>query len=156
MEIKPSTKLNIEELMSATIFLGGSIEQGNCTDWQAEISPVLQEAGWTVLNPRRDNWDATWVQSKSNPQFVEQVHWELQALNYATHALFYFDPATMAPISLYEFGLYCHSEKLTVVCPEGYWRKGNVDVYCDYFDIQQLSSLEEATEFLKAPANVHG
>jgi hypothetical protein len=33
-----------------------------------------------VLNPRREDWDSSWIQSIDNPQFREQVEWEIYAL----------------------------------------------------------------------------
>jgi hypothetical protein len=28
-----------------------------------------------------------------------------------------------------------HSKKLIVICPDGFWRKGNVEVVCSLYDI---------------------
>ena len=51
----------------------------------------------------------------------------------------YFDPNTKSPVSLLELGLYAHTGKLRVCCPDGFWRKGNVDVICARFGIKTLS-----------------
>lgn len=45
------------------------------------------------------------VQEASNPQFRQQVEWELNALSVADLIVFYFDPATRSPITLLELGL---------------------------------------------------
>jgi hypothetical protein len=47
-----------------------------------------------------------------------------------------FDPKGMAPITLLELGLFAQSDKKIVVCcPDGYWRKGNVDILCSRLGI---------------------
>jgi hypothetical protein len=54
----------------------------------------------------------------------------------------YFAPATKAPITLLELGLAAGSGKLVVCCPEGFWRKGNVEVVCARYDIPLVADLE--------------
>ena len=39
--------------------------------------------------------------------------------------------------------LFARSGKLAVCCPEGYWKKGNVDVVCAIFRVPTAPSLEE-------------
>jgi len=126
------------------VFLAGSIEMGTAVDWQAEVRTKLENIDVVVLNPRRDDWDSSWVQSISNPQFKEQVEWELDMLYEADEIFLYFDPKTKSPISLLELGLFASSRKLTVCCPEGFWRKGNVEIVCDHYDISLFTSLDEA------------
>lgn len=123
------------------LFLAGSIEMGAAEKWQDEVAEMLS-IGCTVLNPRRDNWDTSWVQSLESPQFVEQVEWELEAQGKADIILMYFSPGTKSPITLMELGLFAH-RNLVVCCPEGFWRKGNVDVVCKRYGIRQVDSLLE-------------
>jgi hypothetical protein len=138
------------------VFLAGSIEQGNADNWQRDLGEWLDKHGYNVYNPRREAWDASWVQSKDNPEFREQVEWELEHLNKAEIILFYFQPGTLSPISLLELGLHArirdHRRNLQVyvVCPEGFWRKGNVDIVCDKYSIPVFKSIEEfKAAFLK-------
>ena len=111
-----------------TIFLGGSIEMGKAENWQERLVKEFTNTDLTFLNPRRDDWDSSWTQSIDNPQFYEQVTWEQEALHFSDIIIIYFDPATMSPISLLELGLFASSGKLIVCCPEGFWRKGNVEL----------------------------
>ena len=60
----------------------------------------------------------------------------------------YFDPNTKSPISLLELGLFAQSKKLIVCCPEGFWRKGNVDIVCDRYNIPNYDSLEKLLNYL--------
>lgn len=134
-----------------SVFLAGSIEMGKAYEWQSVAGHALANRGWTVLNPRRDDWDPTWTQSIETPEFVEQVNWELDGLEAATTALFYFQPGTMSPISLMEFGLHAPRFKRTaLVCPKGFWRKGNVDILADRYGIEQQGTLNEAIDYLGA------
>ena len=137
----------------ALVFLAGSIEMGVAENWQEKVCRLLEGSHWTVLNPRRDDWDSTWEQKISNPQFNEQVNWELQGIEEAEHVILYFDPNTKSPITLLELGYIAGSapEKLIVVCPEGYWRKGNVDVVCDRYQIKKASTIEEACKRIYNP-----
>jgi len=146
MIIKPPTPLeNID--FTSSIFLAGSIDMGNAEDWQEKVSTAFPDA--VVLNPRRDAWDASWKQSVDNPQFREQVLWELEALERAKVIACYFSPTSQAPISLLELGLHAHTGKLVVLCPEGYWRKGNVDIVCERYKINTVNSFEELIELCK-------
>lgn len=137
----------------ATIFLAGSIEMGAAENWQTKVAGLLAGTGYTLLNPRRDDWDSSWKQDINNPQFYEQVTWELQGIEDSEWVLMYFDPNTKSPITLLELGLIAgmSPEKLIVVCPEGFWRKGNVDVICDRYRITTAKTIEDA--LTKIPRN---
>lgn len=128
-----------------TVFLAGSIEMGSAEDWQPKVTEALKGFDVQVLNPRRDDWDPTWEQSIDNPQFNEQVTWELDGIDKAGVMVFYFDPATKSPISLMELGLVAESfeKEILVCCPKGFWRKGNVDILCHRNHISLTESLEE-------------
>lgn len=117
------------------VFLAGSIEQGLAENWQTNISKKLSNLDVIIINPRRDDWDSSWVQSVNNPQFYEQVTWEMYGLMNSDVIAMYFDPATKSPISLLELGLHAHDGKLVIYCPNGFWRKGNVDVVAKVYNI---------------------
>lgn len=102
-----------------------------------------------LLNPRREQWNSDWRNVASSRQFRQQVEWELDALEAADAIIMYFDPATKSPISLLELGLYAGTDKLHVVCPSGFWRKGNVDIVCNRYGIKQFTSLTKAVSHIK-------
>ena len=124
------------------IFLAGSIEMGKARDWQTEIADALPNC--TVLNPRRDDWDSSWIQSIDNEQFREQVEWELKAQEEADLILVHFEPEALAPITMMELGLF--RAKAVVHCPEGFWRKGNVDIVCKRYGIPMVKWIEELVQ----------
>ena len=136
-----------------SIFLAGSIEMGIAEDWQSKIEKELDGLDVTIYNPRRDSWDSSWVQSIHNEQFREQVEWELDHLDKSDVIVMYFDENTKSPISLLELGLYASSGKMIVYCPEGFWRKGNVDIVAQRYDIRQVNSFNELLVALKSVAS---
>lgn len=143
IEIKAPQPYNKTKHM---IFLAGSIEMGKAENWQTRVTEALKNYDVTILNPRRDDWDSSWTQTIEDPKFREQVEWELQALEDATEILMYFDPTTKSPISLLELGLFAKTGKLIVCCPEGFWRKGNVDIVCKRYGVMQVDNLNKLYE----------
>ena len=129
------------------VFLAGSIEMGAAVEWQKSTGELLSLAGYIVLNPRRDDWDSTWEQSIENEIFKEQVVWELLGLEKADAVLVHFDPATKSPITLLEIGMLSQLKPgaTFISCPEGYWRRGNVEILCDRYNMGLFDSLHEAT-----------
>jgi hypothetical protein len=142
IEIKPPNPTNIDSNY-LNVFLAGSIEQGKAEDWQTKIITAMSDRQIKFLNPRRESWDSTWVQSLTNPQFVEQVFWELTNLDAADVIVIYIDPNTLSPVTMIEFGLHVRSGKLIVYCPDGFWRKGNIDITCKYYGAEQVETFEE-------------
>lgn len=145
------------------VFLGGSIEMGKAEDWQKRITQAIEAIDPNILvcNPRRPDWDSTWEQRADNPNFAEQVHWELDHLQRANVVVFYFQPNTMSPITLMELGHTLADNKLSqdtlnnpnqtivVCCPDGFWRKGNVDIICQRYGIEVHNTLEDMEQRLK-------
>jgi nucleoside 2-deoxyribosyltransferase len=125
------------------VFLAGSIEMGKATHWQEKVIQELKTYKGTLLNPRRSSWDSSWVQSMNNPRFKEQVEWELTGIEQSDLILFYFDPQTLSPITLMEYGYALGKEKTVIVsCAEPFWRKGNVDIIASRHNITVLTSLD--------------
>jgi hypothetical protein len=139
---KPPTPLAVPAGARA-VFLAGSIDMGAADDWQTRLAAVLAERGGDgeliVLNPRRDAWDASWRQSIDEPRFRGQVEWELDGLERADVIAMWFTPASKAPITLLELGLHARGGKLVVGCPDGFWRRGNVEVVCARFGVPLLA-----------------
>lgn len=130
---------------SPIVFLAGTIDMGTGPDWQAEVAMRLasQPVSVTVLNPRRDDWDDTWEQSIDNEQFRNQVEWELQAMEDAAVIVVHFAPDSFSPITLLELGLAARQGKAIVYCPEGFYRKGNVDIVCARYNVRTADSLDD-------------
>ena len=149
--IKPPFSLSKAGANISTIFLAGSIEMGSSDDWQSKIEEHLNSRGdeLVILNPRRDSWDSSWTQEFTNPQFYQQVNWELSCLDAASLIIMYFSPDTKSPISLLELGLYANSGKIVVCCPDGFWRKGNVEIVCENYGIPLYETFEDLLTFIE-------
>ena len=103
--LKPPTPLPIQSSLPS-VFLAGSIAMGQAANWQTKVEQWLHDADAIILNPRREDWDASWEQTIQDPRFREQVEWELAAQELATWIAMYFEPATKAPITLLDLGLF--------------------------------------------------
>jgi hypothetical protein len=147
--IKAPGSLTRIAAQGSAVFLAGSIEMGKAEDWQTRLTKALEDIDVTILNPRRDDWDSSWKQTIDNPQFSEQVNWELDALSLCDVIAMYFDPKTQSPISLLELGIFAKTKKLVVFCPEGFWRKGNVDIVCQKYHIDTVDSWEDFVSTVK-------
>lgn len=142
-EIKAPQK--IDNSIYPLIFLGGSIEMGTAENWQIRLVKHFENSNVTFLNPRRDDWDSSWIQSKDNPQFRQQVEWELNALEESNIIVFYLDPNTKSPITLLEIGLYARNPKQPVIvcCPDGFYRKGNIEIVCERYNIKLVNTFSQ-------------
>lgn len=147
--LKPPAPLALEP-GRAIVFLAGSIEMGVAEDWQAAVSAAIDDLEVVILNPRRDAWDASWKQSILEPRFREQVEWELDGQERATVIALYFAPGTQSPISLLELGLFAQTGKVVVCCPDGFWRKGNVEIVCARYGVPLASDLASLVAQLRA------
>lgn len=139
----PPQNIALRDRGNKSFFLAGSIEMGIAEDWQQSLGDWLIERNYNVFNPRRKDWDASWIQTYENPNFSQQVKWELNSLDKSDYIILYLDPATKSPISLLELGIHVNSGKLFVICPDGFYRKGNVEVVCSIYDIPLFYTIED-------------
>lgn len=141
--VKPPHSLVNSPKNNFTIFLAGSIDMGQAINWQQQVEYHFKgNPLYTLYNPRRDDWDSSWTQEYENPQFYQQVSWELNALDKCDAIIMYFAPDSKSPISLLELGLYANSGKISVVCPREFYRSGNVEITCEKYGIPLFRSLE--------------
>jgi hypothetical protein len=154
MIIKAPRSLNGIGENRLSVFLAGSIEMGKAEHWQKQLEDEFADREDIVLyNPRRESWDSSWVQDITNAQFEEQVEWELNAMEAADLIIMYFASETQSPVTLLELGLFARSGKLIVCCPEGFWRKGNVDIVCRKYGVQQVNTIEEIMQAIYLKSN---
>lgn len=153
IEIKP----DLDEIIhtgssnkAINIFLAGSIDMGQAKNWNSDIIKKLEnsdiiKSDIKVYNPRRDSWDSSWIQEQSNSEFNYQVNWELNNIEDSDIVFFNILPDSKSPITLMELGLCAGKEKKAIVCcPDGFYRKGNVDVVCTRYGIQQYTDIDSA------------
>lgn len=124
---------------------------GTAEEWQEKVTEEIRT--WCIVdyifNPRRENWDSSLPQTITNSEFREQVEWEHEHIVISDIVFFYFSPETKSPITLMELGLVAGMNKnAVVVCPPGFWRKGNIEVLCHNSNIPLFESLEEGLQNL--------
>ena len=134
-----------------SIFLAGTIDMGNSEDWQTKMTSTIAESvvdrDLTIYNPRRDDWDSSWKQTIEDPQFNHQVSWELTCLEKSDLVVMYFAKDSKSPISLLELGLF--RDKIICYCPDGFYRKGNVDVVGERYGVPIHKDFDEFLVALK-------
>lgn len=139
-----------ERKVQLSIFLAGTIDMGNSEDWQTEFTKYFSEyTKLSFYNPRRESWDNSWEQKYENPQFYQQVNWELDALERADYIVLNLLPDSKSPITLLELGLFAKSGKLLVCCPDEFYRSGNIQIVCDKYRIPLYKNLTELKKDLK-------
>ncbi|PSN69011.1 hypothetical protein BS50DRAFT_549539 [Corynespora cassiicola Philippines] len=134
------------EVDRPSVILYGSIEKDATTDWQTSLASSLSDLPVAILNPRRDDWDSTWVEDISFPKFKEQVEWEMDYAKVADVIVFHFAPGTLTPVTLLELGMYAGTGKAVVCCPQGFYKKGNVQMVCLRYNIPLLDSVDKLEE----------
>lgn len=147
-EVKAPTPYVLGENV-VSIFLAGTIDNGEGEKWHKKVID-----GFTVntslimrpvvfFNPRRDNWNASLKQTKEEPAFLNQVTWELDNIDRSDIIFFYILKDSKSPITLMELGMVSQLSKNTiVVCEDGFWRRGNVEVLCERNGIPLYSNLD--------------
>lgn len=129
----------------------------HCEDYNGVVwCPTTENKTWVAYRNGSPfiTGNSSWPQDANFAPFNEQVTWELDHIDQADMVLMYFDPDTKSPITLLELGiLSANPEKVLVCCPQGYWRKGNVDIVCQRYGIPQLETKDEFFDFVKILAD---
>jgi hypothetical protein len=138
---KPPVK---PEVKRTSVILYGGIQPEPA--WQTSLATSLSDLPIDILDPRRDDWDSTWKEDISFPKFKEQVEWEIDHAKIADVIVFYFPPGALTPVALLELGLHARTGKAIVCCPEGFYKRGNVQIVCMKYGIDLLDSLDDLKE----------
>jgi len=129
-----------------SVFLAGSVQSKDTeVTWRKRIIKMLSEEDVVLIDP-------VWTNNGSNLDYNNkedakkmnvQIDWELNALEQADLIVMHLDKEAKSPISLLELGLYAQSGKLVMCCADGFWRKENVDVVCNRYNVPRVKSIEE-------------
>lgn len=135
----------LEKKVFRTLFLGGTIDNGNSVDWQAQAIRDLGDHFDAIYNPRRSDWNP-----EAGPGGVrDQIDWEMTHLDSCTHILLNFEKGSLSPISLLELGLYARSRKIVVRVDPEFWRLINVEEVTDKYQIPTFYHMYLAVQYLK-------
>ncbi|KAF9738037.1 hypothetical protein PMIN01_03320 [Paraphaeosphaeria minitans] len=132
-------------LTCPSLILFGTIEASSTSDWATNLTNHLSDLPIQILNPRRDDWDSSWVEDASFPPFKEQVEWEMHFPAEVGLIVIFFKAGSLCPVSLIELGMYASVRpgETVVCCEEGFWKKGNVDVVCKKFGVEVVRTVGE-------------
>lgn len=132
-----------------SVVLAGTTAAVDNGDWRENLSALLSNYPVTIFNPNRPDWDSTWREDMSFGPYREQVLWELDKQVGADLDVVYLHPATLAPISLLEFGLSAQVPgKVIAIAPEGYSKRANVQIVCQKFGIEFLDTMDRVHEMV--------
>ena len=130
-----------------SVFLAGTTSKVDTNDWRQTLATSLSDMPVTIYNPYRPDWDSSWREDIHFAPYRQQVEWELDKQDKADIVVVFFHPATQAPVSLLEFGLCARvPRKAIVVCPEGYWKRANVQIVCKKFGVEMVDNIEGLKE----------
>lgn len=137
-----------------SIFLAGAIDMGNAEDWQTQVARALKKSNnaerYVLFNPRRDDWDSSWVQTPSDLNFNRQVRWELDHLEKADLIVVVFPNESKAPISFLELGLMIGMRKKVIICcGTEFYRRGNLLMLSNRYDIEWADTIEQLVQKIK-------
>lgn len=123
--------MNVIYPRTKTVFLAGTIDNGDSTNWQEELIDMCQYKDIVFFNPRRKDWFG----ELSKEELEYQIKWEQEHLDSADTIVMCLLDNSKSPISLLELGLYAQSGKLLVFCNKSFYRYDNVRLTCQKYNI---------------------
>lgn len=106
----------------SAVFLAGGIT--GTPNWQGELLDLIRSAPLVVFNPRRKHFPIGDASASR-----QQITWEFQHLEMASHILFWFPCESVCPIALFELGAWARSNKrIFVGVHPNYPRRLDVEV----------------------------
>jgi len=131
---KGANKLNTK-----SIFLAGTIDNGESLNWQDNVIIELINLGVSceVFNPRRKHWNP----NPTKEEMEKQIKWEQEHLDKADVIIMVLLDDSKSPISLLELGLYANTKKLIVFCTPNFYRWDNVRLTCEKYNIELVQDL---------------
>jgi hypothetical protein len=141
-----------------SIFLAGTIDQGNSFDWQNDVAQKLENLSITLFNPRRREWDNSWDSAAEDisAQMRRQINWELEHLEGANFICMWIEPDSKSPISLLELGLFAKQKKILIGCPPRYYRAANIYITSKRYGIPLYRSYPGYLRAVRAKARELG
>ena len=136
--ITPETK-DFNYSNKKSIFLAGTIDNGNSLNWQDKVIIELINLGISceIYNPRNEHWNS----NPSKEEMENQIKWEQNHLDKADVIAMVLLDNSKSPISLLELGLYANTKKLIVFCTPNFYRWDNVRLTCEKYNIELIQDL---------------
>ena len=124
---------------SKSVFLAGTIDNGDSLNWQDKVIIELINLGVSceIYNPRREHWNS----NTTKEELEKQIKWEQDHLDRANIIVMVLLDDSKSPISLLELGLYANTNKLIVFCTPNFYRWDNVRLTCEKYNIELVQNL---------------
>lgn len=116
-----------------SVFLAGAIDMGSAVNWQDQVTELVQGHSLVVFNPRRSEFTADTLD--------EQIKWELEHLDKATTVFMWFPKDAKAPVAMLETGLFLNSGRLIVGAEDGFYRRRNLELTCEYCKVPLYNTI---------------
>jgi hypothetical protein len=133
---------NIDDVKQMSIFLAGTIDMGDAPEWQRDIVKEWDKFDVVFFNPRRPDWDSDF----GSKEVLNQVNWELDAMDKANIILVNILEESESPITIAETYRHAGSAKLFVACPKGFYRYDNIKAVCEHYKSPLYNSWDELKE----------
>lgn len=133
-----------------SIFLAGTIDNGDSKNWQFEfIDKILEKEHnrseqLVIFNPRRN----TWNKNATEDQQYAQIDWEFTALHAADYIIMNLLPDSKSPINLLELGLFADKKKLIIICPREFYKYVNIAYIAKAYNLPLFESIEQVYNFI--------
>ena len=127
------------KLGSKSVFLAGTIDNGDSLNWQDKVIIELINLGvdCEIYNPRREHWNS----NPTKEELEKQIEWEQDHLDRANMIVMVLLDDSKSPISLLELGLYAKENKLIVFCTPNFYRFDNIRMTCKKYNIELVQDL---------------
>src|SRR5258708_2912959 len=117
------------------VFLAGAIDMGAAENWQNHVIESLSDLPDLVLiNPRRERFTPDTLD--------EQIDWELDALENANLILMWLPGTSLAPVSLFEAGLYWKAHNFIIGAGRDYYRRRNLEITGNRYEVPVHDDLQ--------------
>ena len=129
------------KLDAKSVFLAGTIDNGDSLNWQDKVIIELINLGvkdLEIYNPRREHWNS----NPSKEDLEYQIKWEQDHLDKSDIIAMVLLDDSKSPISLLELGLYAKENKLIVFCTPKFYRFDNVRLTCEKYNIELVQNLQ--------------
>ncbi|KAF2270342.1 hypothetical protein CC78DRAFT_451341, partial [Lojkania enalia] len=93
----------------------------------------LSDLSITIFDQRSSDWHQTQRLGNSHTSSKKYLSWKLACLEEADVIALYLQPVLISSSDMLELRIYSSSGKLVVCCPEGLWRRGDVEIVCQDF-----------------------
>lgn len=156
IQVEPK-KYDISNNSCLSIFLAGTIDNGESYNWQQGVIDNLSNCNLpnvTIYNPRRDKWEP----DADEEQMFEQIKWEQKYLNECDIILMVLKSGSKSPISLLELGQFCDDNKIILCCAEEFYRLTNVKYIAQAYEIPlyYVDDVDKITEIILDTINLIG